>query len=132
MYLKTPEEIEVMAEGGRRLAAVLAQLAEEVRPGVTTLHLDHLAYQSINKSGASPAFLNYRPAGAKRPYPYSLCSSLNSVVVHGQPSDYVIKEGDLVKLDLGLKYKGFYLDAAVTVAVGAVDAQAKKLIAATK
>ncbi len=132
MILKTPEEIEVMAEGGRRLAEVLRRLAEETRAGVTTKQLDRLAYQLIHKSGAKPAFLHYRPAGARRAYPYSLCASLNDVVVHGQPSDYVVKDGDLVKLDLGLLYKGFYLDAARTVAVGRVGKDAARLVAATK
>lgn len=132
MYLKTPKEIEIMAEGGRRLAAVLAQLKEETRPGVTTRRLDRLAYHMIHKAGAKPAFLNYRPGGARRPYPYTLCTSVNGVVVHGQPSDYVIQNGDLVKLDLGLSYKGFCTDAALTVGVGNVSREAKKLMAVTE
>ncbi len=132
MILKTPEEIEVMAEGGRRLGEVLRRLAEETRAGVTTKHLDRLAYQLIHTSGAKPAFLHYRPAGARRAYPYSLCTSLNDVVVHGQPADYVVKDGDLVKLDLGLLYKGFYLDAALTVAVGKVGKEAERLVVTTK
>jgi methionyl aminopeptidase len=132
MILKTPEEIEVMAEGGQRLAEVLRRLAEATRAGITTKHLDRLAYQLIHASGAKPAFLHYRPAGARRAYPYSLCTSLNDVVVHGQPSDYVMKDGDLVKLDLGLLYKGFYLDAALTVAVGRIGRDADRLVAATK
>jgi methionyl aminopeptidase len=117
--IKTPEEIEIMAEGGRRL-------------GVTTKQLDRLAYQLIHKSGAKPAFLHYKPAGADHAYPYTLCASLNSIVVHGQPSDYLIQDGDLVKLDLGLIYKGFYLDAARTVGIGALTREAKKLIAAAE
>jgi methionyl aminopeptidase len=131
LLLKTPEEIEVMGEGGWRLGEVLKHLAEETRAGVTTKQLDRMAYQLIHKIGAKPAFLNYRPAGAVKPYPFTLCTSLNGVVVHGQPSEYVVKDGDLVKLDLGLVYKGFYLDAAVTVAVGKVSREAKKLMAAT-
>lgn len=132
LTLKTPQEIEVMAEGGRRLAEVLRALRGATHTGVTTKLLDHLAYQLIHKAGAKPAFLHYRPAGARRAYPYSLCTSLNDVVVHGQPSDYVVKDGDLVKLDLGLLYKGFYLDAAWTVAVGKIGKDAERLIAATK
>jgi methionyl aminopeptidase len=132
MILKTPEEIAVMAEGGRRLAEVLRRLKEATRAGTTTKYLDRLAYQLIHKSGAKPAFLHYRPAGARHAYPHSLCTSLNDVVVHGQPSDYAIKEGDLVKLDLGLLYKGFYLDAARTVAVGRVGKDAEQLVAATQ
>lgn len=132
MQLKTPEEVAVMAEGGRRLAEVLRQLAAEVKPGVTTKQLDRLAYQLIHKAGAKPAFLHYRPAGARHAYPYTLCASLNDVVVHGQPSARAIADGDLVKLDLGLRYKGFYTDAAVTVGMGQLTREATKLIAATE
>jgi methionyl aminopeptidase len=121
-----------MAEGGRRLGAVLQHLRAEVRPGVTTLALDRIARKLIVDGGDVPAFLNYRPEGARRAYPYTLCASVNNVVVHGQPSKYVLLEGDLVKLDLGLKHKGFYLDAAVTVPAGKVSAEAKKLMAVTE
>lgn len=132
LILKTPDEIEVMAEGGWRLAEVLARLAEEARAGITTKHLDRLAYQLIHKAGAKPAFLRYRPAGARRAYPCTLCTSLNDVVVHGQPSEYALRDGDIIALDLGLSYKGFYLDAAVTRGIGEVSNEAKRLIAATK
>lgn len=121
-----------MAEGGRRLAVVLQRLAEEVHPGVTTLALDRAARAMIVQGGDTPAFLNYHPEGARRAYPYTLCTSVNHVVVHGQPSTYALREGDIVKLDLGLKHKGFYLDAAITVPVGRVSAEAKKLMAATE
>ncbi len=132
LTLKTPEEIEIMAEGGRRLGEILRLLASEVRPGLTTKKLDRMAYEMIHRAGAKPAFLHYRPAGARRAYPYTLCTSVNDVVVHGQPSGYVLKEGDLVKLDLGLFYKGFATDAAITVPVGEVSREAKKLMAAAK
>ena len=132
LTLKNPSEIEIMAEGGKRLAEVLRALEAETRVGVKTIQLDRLAYQLIHKFGAKPAFLHYRPVGARKAYPYTLCASINEVVVHGQPSEYVIQDGDLVKLDLGLIYKGLYLDSAVTVAVGNVSREAKKLIAATR
>ena len=131
LILKSPSEIELMAEGGHRLADVLRHLVDETHAGVTTKQLDRIAYELIHQSGAKPAFLHYRPAGARRAYPYTLCASINDVVVHGQPSDYVIQDGDLVKLDLGLIYKKFYADAAVTVMVGKVGPEAKKLVAAT-
>jgi methionyl aminopeptidase len=121
-----------MAEGGRRLGAVLQQLKKEVKVGVTTLALDRAARALIEHAGDVPAFLNYRPAGARRAYPYTLCASVNSVVVHGQPSEYVLKEGDIIKLDLGLKHEGFYLDAAITVGVGKISVEAKKLMAVTE
>ena len=122
-----------MAEGGRRLAAVLQKLGAMVRPGVTTLALDRAAHALIEADGDVPAFLNYRPVGARRAYPYTLCASVNDVVVHGQPSAMcVLKEGDIVKLDLGLKHEGFYLDAAITVGVGNVSIEAKRLMAVTE
>lgn len=130
--LKSPEEIEVMARGGAILARVLKDLRKETRAEVSTIELDRLARKLIVDAGAKPAFLHYRPAGAKKAYPYTLCISVNDVVVHGQPSVYKIREGDLVSLDLGLRYESFYLDAAITVAVGDVGRQAEKLIAATE
>lgn len=132
LILKSPDEIEIMAEGGRRLANVLRQLAAETRAGVTTKQLDQIAYELIRQVGGKPAFLNYRPDGARRPYPFTLCVSVNDIVVHGQPSDYVISDGDLVKLDLGLIYKNFCTDAALAVGVGEISREAKKLIAATQ
>jgi len=130
--LKTTEEIEVMAVGGAILAGVLRRLESETKPGVATIELDRLARTLILDAGAKPAFLHYRPAGARKAYPYTLCASVNDVVVHGTPSAYTIREGDLVKLDLGLKYQGLYLDAAITVPVGDVGVQAKKLIHVTE
>lgn len=130
--LKTPEELSIMAEGGRRLAEVLRSLAAAARAGTATRALDRLAYQLIHKAGAKPAFLHYRPAGAQRAYPHTLCTSVNAVVVHGQPSEYVLRDGDLLKLDIGLVYRGFFLDAALTLAIGKISREAKKLMAATE
>lgn len=132
MELKTPEQIEIMAEGGRRLAAVLARLREEVRPGITTRALDKLARELIVAGGDVPNFLNYRPAGARKAYPYTLCASVNSVVVHGQPSDYALRDGDIVKLDLGLRHEGLNLDSAITAPVGRVSKLAQQLLAVTQ
>jgi methionyl aminopeptidase len=130
--LKSPDEIEIMARGGAILARVLQELKRETRAGVPTIELDRMARTSIIEAGAKPAFLHYRPAGAKKAYPYTLCVSVNDVIVHGQPSVYKIREGDIVSLDLGLRYQGLYLDAAITVAVGDVGKQAAKLIAVTE
>lgn len=129
---KTPEEIEIMAQGGAILASVLKRLEAEAKPGVSTIELDALARKLIVGAGAKPAFLHYRPAGARKAYPYTLCASVNDVVVHGQPSAYKIREGDIVSLDLGLKYQGLYLDSAITVAVGDVGKEGKKLIEVTR
>jgi methionyl aminopeptidase len=129
---KTPAEIETMAEGGRRLARILAELRAAVRPGVRTIELDRLAHDLIAKGGDTPAFLGYKPGGAGKPYPASLCASVNDGVVHGVPSNYALREGDVLKLDLGLVHKELYVDAAVTVGVGKISEEAKKLISATK
>ena len=137
--IKTPAEIEIMAEGGKRLAEVLRMLEEKARAGITTKQLDRMAYQMIHKLGAKPGFLHYRPAGAVKAYPYTLCASLNDTVVHGLPSDRPLVPGDILKLDLGLIYKGLNLDSAVTVAIGPVPGapdkisrETKNLIAATR
>ena len=133
MELRTPEEILIMAEGGQHLAEVLQQLRSEVKAGISTLALDKIAHDLIVNFGDIPAFLNYRPGGAQRAYPYTLCASVNDVIVHGQPSaQYMLEEGDIIKLDLGLKHKGLYLDSAITVAVGKISSQAKKLITVTE
>lgn len=133
MELRTPEEIQIMAEGGKHLGEVLQQLRKEVKAGISTLALDKIAHDLIVKAGDTPAFLGYRPGGANRAYPYTLCASVNDVIVHGQPSaQFILEEGDIIKLDLGLKHKGFYLDSAITVGVGKVSGEAKKLMAVTE
>jgi methionyl aminopeptidase len=133
IYLKSPEEVEIMAEGGERLGTVLRKLAAAVRPGMTTLDVDRMAYDLITARGDVPSFLNYRPEGAEKPYPATICISLNDVVVHGTPKEReVIRDGDLVKLDLGLIHDGFHLDAARTVPIGSVAPEVKRLIAVTR
>lgn len=128
IIIKTPDEILRLQEGGPILARVLAKVAERVKPGVQTIELDRLAHDLITKEGGKPAFLHYQPDGADAPYPFSLCVSINDEVVHGLPSDRMIKEGDLVSLDLGLNHRGMFLDHAVTVAAGAVPAKDKELL----
>jgi methionyl aminopeptidase len=132
VFLKTAAEIEVMAEAGRRLAKILEKLKNEARSGAPTLFLEQLARELIKEAAAEPAFLGYRPAASSEPFPAALCVSVNDTVVHGRPSDYILKEGDVVKLDLGLKYKDFYADSAITVGVGNISEEAKKLIRITK
>jgi methionyl aminopeptidase len=130
--LKSPEEIGMMAEGGKILGMVLRELEAAVRIGVSTKALDAMAYKLILDAGAKPAFLHYRPTGAAHGYPATLCASVNDGIVHGLPSKRILQEGDILKLDLGLRYKGFYSDAAVTVGVGKINTEAKDLIRATK
>ncbi len=130
--IKSEAEIEIMAEAGRKLAKILKILAGEAMVGVKLMVLENLSRELIKTEGAEPAFFNYRPEGAVKAYPFSLCASINSVIVHGQPSNYEIKEGDLVKLDLGLRYEGLYSDAALTVAAGKISPLAARLVEATR
>ena len=133
IIIKTKEEIEILREGGKRLATVLHKVNKKVAPGVSTKELDVYAEELIREMGDEPAFLNYRPAGAKTPFPSSLCVSVNDEVVHGIPSsNRVLKEGDIVSLDLGLKHKGLFTDMAMTVGVGEISANSKKLLETTK
>ena len=115
-----------MAESGKILATVLKELEKMVKPGVTTLELDRAAEALILSMGGKPAFKNYND------FPYTLCASINEVVVHGYPSNYALREGDIIGLDLGVVYKDYYSDSAITVAVGAVSFEAQRLIKATK
>ncbi|MEK7126062.1 MAG: type I methionyl aminopeptidase [Patescibacteria group bacterium] len=134
MTIKNSEERENLIEGGKRLARVLEALRAKVAPGVTAQELDDLAEQIIHAGGDEPCFLGYTPEGANRPYPATLCVSINDEVVHGIPNESVkvLKEGDIVGLDLGLTHNGIIVDAAITVPVGEVDEVIKKLLTATE
>ena len=133
IIIKTPQEIEIIREGGRRLATVLNKVKEKITPGVSTWELDQYAFSLIKEMGDYPAFLNYQPEGAESPYPASLCVSVNDEVVHGIPSkDKILKEGDIVSIDLGLRHKGLYTDMAMTVGVGEISNASKKLLETTE
>ena len=108
------------------------EVIKKTVPGVTERELDEIAYTLITKGGDGPAFLHYRPAGARVPYPATLCVSVNDEVVHGIPDDYMMKDGDIVGLDIGLEHEGIFVDMAKTVPVGSVDAAAEKLMRATE
>jgi len=127
IYLKSPAEIQVMREANRIVAGTLQLLRQRIQPGMTTWELDRLAEKYCRKQGAEPAFKGYRG------FPGSLCVSLNDQVVHGIPSKRVrLRKGDIVSIDFGVRYKGFYGDAAITVAVGTIDSQKQKLLAVTE
>ncbi|HXF91980.1 MAG TPA: type I methionyl aminopeptidase [Nitrospiraceae bacterium] len=126
IILKTPEEIEIMAQASKLVAETLEALKKEIRPGVTTEQLDRFAEEFIIARGGRPAFKGYRN------YPKTLCTSVNEQVVHGIPSKRPLKEGDIVGLDLGVIVDGFYGDAAMTVAVGAVSPEAARLMKVTE
>ena len=121
-----------LRKGGPILAAILQEVARAVKPGITTKSLDDLAYKLIIETGHKPAFLNYKPEGATKPYPASLITSINSEVVHGIPGNKILKEGDIISLDLGLQYDGVFLDHAITVPVGEITAKDKELLSVTK
>ncbi len=125
--IKTPQEIEIMKEGGQVLARIMSELQDQIRPGVSTQELDMFAESQIQKAGAQPAFQGYQG------FPRTLCASINDELVHVIPSaDRVLKEGDILTLDLGLIWKGFYLDMARTMGVGDISLEAIHLIRATK
>lgn len=133
MITKSKEEIKMLREGGRRLASVLFSVAEKVKPGVPTIGLDSLAEKLIREFGGEPSFKNYAAGSSASPYPASLCVSINGEVVHGIPKKgVVLKEGNLLSLDLGLKYKGLYTDMAITVPVGKISKATQKLIKVTE
>jgi methionyl aminopeptidase len=126
VILKLPEEIEKAKASNKIVAEVLERLREKVKPGVTTKELDKFAEDIAGKRGAQPAFKGYRG------YPYSLCTSVNEEVVHGMPSTRVLNEGDIIGLDFGVLYKGFFGDATITLPVGKVADRARRLMAATE
>jgi methionyl aminopeptidase len=134
MIVTNEEEILTLREGGRRLGTILREVAKKALQGVTSAELDTLATKLIRGGGDEPAFLDYTPQGAKRPFPAALCVSINNEVVHGIPNEAprTLKEGDIVALDLGLTHEGLTVDAAITVGVGSIDDVAAKLIRATK
>ena len=126
IYLKTDEEIELLRENNILVSKTLAEVGRHIAPGVTTRELDRIAEDFIRSHGATPAFLGYEG------YPATACISVNEQVVHGIPSDYVIKEGDIVSVDLGTFMKGFVGDSAYTFAVGEVGDEVKRLLEVTK
>jgi methionyl aminopeptidase len=126
ILIKTEREIAILRESNRIVARVLQHLAEMVKPGATGKDLDRVAEQMIHRMGAVPAFKGYRG------YPASVCVSMNEQVVHGIPDSRAFAEGDIVSLDLGAIYKGYVGDAALTVPVGTVDPESRRLMAVTE
>ncbi|MDR1681391.1 MAG: type I methionyl aminopeptidase [Prevotellaceae bacterium] len=126
IHLRSDDEIELLRENALLVSKTLAEVGKRIAPGVTTRELDRLAEAYIRDHGAAPAFLNYNG------FPNTLCLSVNDVVVHGIPSDYRLREGDILSVDCGTYYKGYYGDSAYTFAVGEVDAAARQLMRVTK
>ena len=126
IYLKTPEEIALLRASNQLVGKTLAEVAKYIKVGVTTLELDKIAEDFIRTNGAVPGFLGYNG------FPNTLCVSVNDQVVHGIPSDYALKEGDIVSVDCGVLQNGYYGDSAYTFCVGKVDEKVKKLLKITK
>ena len=125
--IKSPAEIESMKKAGAIVRDVLNLMRDSVRPGVTTGHLDKLAYDSIRSQHAVPSFLHYNG------FPASICASVDDMIIHGIPSDdVVIREGQIVSIDVGVYYNGFHGDAARTFLIGAVSPEKQKLVEVTK
>ena len=126
IFLKTDEEIELMREANRLVGMTLGEVAKHIAPGVTTLHLNKIAEEFIRSHGAVPSFLGYNG------FPFSLCISINENVVHGFPSEYEMKEGDIISVDCGTEKNGFCGDSAYTFCVGEVSEDVKALLRTTK
>ena len=127
IQLKSAREIELMSQGGKILGETLAKLRAAVRPGISTAELDHIAETFIRShDGATPAFKGLYG------FPGSICTSINEEIVHGIPTKKrVLREGDIISIDVGVGYKGFFTDSAITVAVGPVDDTTKRLLDVT-
>ena len=132
IFLKTEDEIELMRKANQLVGATLAELAKHIKPGVTTLHLDRIAEEFIRDHGAIPTFKNFpNPYGG--PFPGSICTSVNDVVVHGVPSEKtVLKEGDIISVDCGTLLDGYNGDSCYTFCVGEVSEDVKQLMRVTK
>lgn len=129
-YLKSEREIARMRVSGRMVAECFALLAENVQPGVSLRALDELVEKYIHQQGAEPLYKGYQGSSANHPpFPGVICASVNHEICHGLPDDRFLKEGDVIGIDIGLKYKGFCGDACVTFPVGKVSPQAKRLLA---
>ena len=126
LYLKTDEEVGLLKESNMLVSRTLAEIASIIRPGITTLNLDSIAESFIRDNGATPAFKGYGG------FPNTLCTSVNDEVVHGIPSDYILKEGDIISIDCGVILNGWYGDSAYTFAVGEINEEVRRLLDYTR
>jgi len=126
IVLRSSEEIRTMRKAGKIVAAALDKLSEEIKPGVETIELDRIAREEILKRGGYPAFKGYRG------FPGNICASINEVVVHGIPSDRQLREGDIIAVDIGVRFRDYYADGAATFGVGEIKDAARRLIEVTR
>ncbi len=131
VQLKSERELEKMRVAGRHVGEILVELRDMAEAGVTTGEIDRAAMLKIKERGLQSSFLGYGPRGAP-PYPAVICTSLNEEIVHGIPSKRELKEGDVLKLDFGVIFSGFHGDSALSIPIGAVDADVKHLLEATQ
>lgn len=124
--IKSTSEIMKMRQSGKILSSVLEELEKNIRPGITTKELDHIAYECIKSHDATPSFLDYHG------FPASICASVNDTVIHGIPDSTALKEGDIISIDIGVIKDGYHTDAARTFGVGKISDEAKRLIEITK
>jgi methionyl aminopeptidase len=126
LYLKTNEEVELLRKSNNLVSRTLAEVASLIKPGITTLSLDKVAETFIRDNGAQPAFKGYNG------FPKTLCTSVNDEVVHGIPSGYILKEGDIISIDCGVIINGYFGDSAYTFAVGEISEEVRRLLEVTK
>jgi len=126
VIIKSSEEIAIMRQGGRILAAILDKLRMKIKPGIRTRKLDIVMAEEAERRGARPSFKNYQG------FPSNLCVSVNDEIVHGIPGERILEDGDIVSLDVGVIYKGFHTDSAITIGVGEINQQNRKLIEVTE
>jgi methionyl aminopeptidase len=126
LYLKTNEEVELLRKSNILVSRTLAEIASLIRPGITTLSLDKAAETFILDNGGKPAFKGYNG------FPKTLCTSVNDEVVHGIPSGYILKEGDIISIDCGVIMNGYYGDSAYTFPVGEINDEVRRLLDVTK
>jgi methionyl aminopeptidase len=130
---KSPEEIEILKEAGAILAKILKELATALKPGMTTLDIDDMAMELVEKYNVEPVLLGYHPTFADKPYPAAICVSVNDCVQHGVPSeDVVLAKGDVVNLDMSIAHKNMFVDSGITVGVGEISPEAQRLLDVTK
>jgi methionyl aminopeptidase len=130
--IKTAEQIDRIKQSAKLLASILKYLHRIANVGTNLLELESLARREIAAAGATPAFLGYNQDGAAEPFPFALCASLNNVIVHGRPHDYLLRSGDILKLDLGINWRGGISDAAISIPIGEITQTDKKLIRITQ
>ncbi len=131
IHLKSKRELQTMREAGRHVGEILLAMREFARPGVSTAEIDRAARLEISKRKLESSFLGYGPGGAP-PYPAVICTSINAEIVHGIPGERELVEGDILKLDFGVIYRGFHGDSALSIPVGEISEESRRLIEATR